>query len=235
MTWSLIVLDSETREVGVAGASCTGYVAGIAGIVPGKGAIVAQAMSNMDAKARGLELIEAGVAPREIIARITDPSFDPSFADQQYGVVTFAHFDAPANFTGDGADEYRGALSGPGFSVQGNILTGEAVLRAPFDVILAGRREKRPLYETVMAALEAGGAAGGDKRCGEQRATSAFVTMARPDDSRWNPYVNLVVHGLDRGGPGAVDVLRREFERWKAAYRENRSTQWFLMPPAATR
>jgi hypothetical protein len=46
--------------------------------------------------------------------------------------------------------------------------------------------------------------------------------------------LNLVVHGVDRGGVNAVEVLRSEYEWWKAAYRKSRSTQWFLMPPAKT-
>jgi uncharacterized Ntn-hydrolase superfamily protein len=234
MTWSLIVLDRETKEIGVAGASCSGYVAGIEGIVPGKGAIVAQAMSNMEAKARGMEMIEAGAAPREIITAITDPKFDPSFADRQYAVVTFDHLNAPASFTGGEAAPYAGALSGEGISVQGNILASKEVLQAPWDAIQAAQQERLPLYEILMRALEAGGAAGGDTRCGEQRATSAFVKMARPDDGMWNPYLYLVVHGVDRGGTNAVMVLRAEYERWKAAYRDCRSTQWFLMPPART-
>ncbi|GAB4017395.1 hypothetical protein GCM10028773_13680 [Spirosoma koreense] len=36
--------------------------------------------------------------------------------------------------------------------------------------------------ETLMLALEAGAEAGGDKRCGEQRATCAFIRMATPNE-----------------------------------------------------
>jgi len=181
-----------------------------------------------------MELIEAGAAPHEMIAVITDPQFDPSFADQQYAVVTFDHLNAPASFTGSGAAPYAGALAGEGISVQGNILASKEVLQASLDAIQAARREKLPLYETLIRALEAGSAAGGDTRCGEQRATSAFVKVARADDSVWNPYLNLVVHGVDRGDVNAVTVLHTEYERWIAAYRNSRSTQWFLMPPART-
>jgi uncharacterized Ntn-hydrolase superfamily protein len=231
MTWSLIVLNNDTKEIGVAGASCTGYVAGIAGIVPGKGAIMAQAMSNMQAKAEGMELIAADVAPQDIIARITDPAFDPSFADQQYAVVTFAHLSASAHFTGEGTGAFSGALTGDGFSAQGNILTGEAVLSAIRDAIVSATKSGLSLEETVMQALEAGSTSGGDKRCGEQRATSAFLTVARPQDSAWNPYLNLVVHGVDRGSVNAVAFLRSEYERWKTIGKDNRSTQWFVRPP----
>ncbi|HET9277132.1 MAG TPA: DUF1028 domain-containing protein, partial [Flavitalea sp.] len=45
-TWSIIVIDPKTKEIGIAGASCTRSVYGIGAIIPGKGAIVVQAMSN---------------------------------------------------------------------------------------------------------------------------------------------------------------------------------------------
>ncbi len=36
-TWSIVILDPGTNRIGVAGASCTGYVYGIMGMRPGKG------------------------------------------------------------------------------------------------------------------------------------------------------------------------------------------------------
>jgi hypothetical protein len=38
-TWSIVAVDGATREVGSAGASCTGFVAGIVGLVPDRGVI----------------------------------------------------------------------------------------------------------------------------------------------------------------------------------------------------
>ncbi|MGH9941700.1 MAG: DUF1028 domain-containing protein, partial [Pyrinomonadaceae bacterium] len=37
-TWSIVAVDPRTKEVGIAGASCTDFVFGIAGLAPGKGA-----------------------------------------------------------------------------------------------------------------------------------------------------------------------------------------------------
>jgi hypothetical protein len=62
-TWSVIVIDPNTKEIGIAGASCTYSVYGIGGIVPGKGAVVVQAMSNKLARNKGLQMmlaLEAG-------------------------------------------------------------------------------------------------------------------------------------------------------------------------------
>ena len=54
-TWSIIIIDPKTKEIGIAGASCTYSVYGIGGIVPGKGAVVVQAMSNKSARNKGLQ------------------------------------------------------------------------------------------------------------------------------------------------------------------------------------
>jgi uncharacterized Ntn-hydrolase superfamily protein len=97
-TWSIIVLDPETRSIGLAGASCSDYVAGIAGFVPGKGAVMAQAASNRQAKTKAEELIRAGIAPDQILTTITDPKFDPDFSRQQYAVMTFDALDRPVTY-----------------------------------------------------------------------------------------------------------------------------------------
>ncbi len=75
-TWSIIIVDPVSGEIGIAAASCSYSVYGIGGIVPGKGAIVAQAMSNMKAKTKGVEMIKSGSSPEEILYVIIDPAFD---------------------------------------------------------------------------------------------------------------------------------------------------------------
>ena len=59
-TWSIIVADPKTKQIGIAGASCTRSVYGIGAIVPGKGAIVVQAMSNGAARLQGFRMIMDG-------------------------------------------------------------------------------------------------------------------------------------------------------------------------------
>src|SRR5919112_1617826 len=81
-TWSIIVIDPKTKEIGIAGASCTYSVFGIGAIVPGKGAIVVQAMSNPLARLHGFRMIMDGVAPEAILEKIRHPDYDPQ--QQQY-------------------------------------------------------------------------------------------------------------------------------------------------------
>jgi uncharacterized Ntn-hydrolase superfamily protein len=66
-TWSLIVIDPTTGEIGIAGASCTSDCSGIGSILPGKGAIIVQAMSSANAHDVGRRLIREGYSLDEIL------------------------------------------------------------------------------------------------------------------------------------------------------------------------
>jgi hypothetical protein len=87
------------------------------------------------------------------------------------------------------------------------------------------------MEEILLSALEAGASGGGDKRCGKQRATSAFITVIRADLPWCEPYLNLNVHHVQKGGPNAVAMVRGKYRRWKAHHRGGRSTSWAIAPP----
>lgn len=212
-TWSLILIDQKTGEIGIAGASCTYNCYGIGRIVPGNGAIIVQAMSNNDARQQGLEMIRAGAAPEEIIAALKKSKFD--FERQQYAIVTLRHPESPATYTGSETHASKGTLTARGVSVQGNTLTNERQLQAILDAVLKGQQDSLRIEEILMRALEVGAETGGDNRCGEQRASSAFLMMARPDDKPNHLSLNLQIFGQPKGGQNAVLLLRRKYERWK--------------------
>jgi uncharacterized Ntn-hydrolase superfamily protein len=67
--------------------------------------------------------------------------------------------------------EWAGGIGGPGFSVQGNILASQAVVKAMARVF---QETKGELSERLLAALEAGQEAGGDRR-GQQSAALLVV------------------------------------------------------------
>ena len=69
------------------------------------------------------------------------------------------------------------------------------------------------IADILMNSLEAGSLSGGDKRCGEQKASSAFIMVAKPGDTK--PYIDLNIFGQRKGGQNAVDMLRKKFEKWK--------------------
>ncbi len=211
-TWSIILVDPATKEIGIAGASCTPNVYGIGAIAPGKGAIIVQAMSNGEARNKGLKMILANATPQQILAELVNSRYDPE--DQQYAIVCLNDIDHPVTYTGASAAAAKGALTAPGVSVQGNILVNEEVLTHIFDAIAKARKQSYSLHHTLMLALEAGAKAGGDKRCGAQTATSAFITVTRPVDNAGKPYLNLVVSRISRGGDNAVELLREQYNQW---------------------
>jgi uncharacterized Ntn-hydrolase superfamily protein len=222
-TWSITAVDEKTREVGITGASCTDFVFGIAGVAPGKGVIVAQAMSNMAAKRLGVKMLLEGASPQAVIAAITNPDFDLNFSLQQYGVAALGFESKPATYTGADTDGWKGAAQGYGVSVQGNILTDAKVVS---DALVAfsslSRDGKSSLADRLMAALEAGAASGGDSRCGMQKARSAFIIVAKPADDISAPYLRLNIPGQEEGGANPVKLLRQKYDKWRRSEIENR-------------
>jgi uncharacterized Ntn-hydrolase superfamily protein len=100
--------------------------------------------------------------------------------------------------------------------VQGNTLASEDELSLIFEAVRQGQQAGLPLGEILMRALEAGSSAGGDKRCAQQRATSAFLIVAKPTDKTRKPYLDLQFFGQKPGGMNAVALLRGKYEKWKS-------------------
>jgi uncharacterized Ntn-hydrolase superfamily protein len=242
-TWSIVAVDPETREVGVAGASCILDADVIAILVPGQGAAVAQAYTNPDGRVRLRKEIEQGRSAQGAIDAVTTRLFDsflaaPLYQLRQYGVVTLTEGDAPAHFTGRWTIDHAGGRTGPNVSVQGNTLHGPEVLDEALAAFLHTPAGCRPrLAERLLAAVVAGGEAGGDKRCvPELAALSAFLQVAapgdppdapslsleaqRPGEPPWNPW-REIQNGI-RPAPGTreenpVLLLAAAFDRQRAA------------------
>jgi uncharacterized Ntn-hydrolase superfamily protein len=213
-TWSIIILDRVTGTVGVAAASCTSDVYGIVALAPGQGALVAQALGHPPAMREAVRLLRTGAAPAAMLKAVSAPEMDSALHDRQYG---FATFDSGlAQFTGSALGDYRGERNGDGILVQGNQLAGPRVLDDAMEAIAEARAAGKPLEEVLLAGLMAGAAAGGDRRCGAQGATAAFVTVAKPGDNPTWPYLTLRVVDAPPGGVSAVDVLAKRLAIWKA-------------------
>jgi uncharacterized Ntn-hydrolase superfamily protein len=215
-TWSIIIIDPKTREIGIAGASCTYNCYGIGKIIPNVGAIIVQAMSNNEAREKGIQMIIAESTPEQIIQALRNPVFDPE--RQQYAIVTIKFINEPRTYTGDSAKRFNGGLTDKGISVQGNTLTNSTELMVIMEAVQRGRNNQLNISEILMKALEAGSMAGGDRRCGDQRATSAFIIVAKPNDKK--PHLDLVIFGQAKGGQNAVNLLRKKYEKWKEKRRQ---------------
>jgi uncharacterized Ntn-hydrolase superfamily protein len=167
-TFSICAYDPERKEWGVAVASK--YLA-VGSAVPwakaGVGCVATQASVNVTYGPKGLELLEQGKSAAEVIKMLTDA--DGGKASRQLGIVD-AKGEA-ANFSGASCFGWFGAKSGKNYTCQGNLLAGEKVVN---DMAEAFEKATGPLAWRLMAALEAGEKAGGDKR-GKQSAAILVV------------------------------------------------------------
>jgi len=171
MTFSIVALDPATGEAGVAVQSkflCVGAV--VPWAKAGVGAIATQAWANPRYGPEGLALLEAGLSAEEVVAALT--AADPGAADRQLGVVDATG--RAASYTGPGCLDWAGGVVGENFACQGNILVGQATVQAMADTF---RTTPGDLAERLTMPLQAGAAAGGDRR-GLQ---SAALYIAKAD------------------------------------------------------
>ncbi len=205
-TWSIIAVDRNTGEIGIAGASCTFDVSGIASLIPGKGAIVVQASSNYFARIKGVDLMENNTPIVDILKAMKAKEFNPE--RQQYGVIILDNNSAPLVYSGTEIKDWYGSRVGDSFAVLGNILVGPNVINEAFNSF--NEAKDKPFSERLMDALKAGENAGGDKRCGEQKARSAFISVYNPV---LEAITNLSINGIDKGGMPAVTLLKSKFNK----------------------
>jgi uncharacterized Ntn-hydrolase superfamily protein len=178
-TWSIVGVDQETGEVGVAVASCVGFEVTIVPVlVPGIGAAASQADISRASGRRLVDALESGASAQEVIDAVVAADDGPD--DRQFGAVVIDG--SGAGWTGADnlvvATDRRNADAT--VSAQGNILTAEDVV---VDAIAAFDAADGELADRLLAGLRAGGDAGGDSRCGEQTATAAALLVATPDDA----------------------------------------------------
>ncbi len=217
-TWSIVAVDPKTQEVGSAGASCTRFVAGIVGLAPGHGVIVAQAASNAEAREKGVAMLMAGSSPAQVVAAVATAAFDADFEEQQYGVAALGFDETVAAFTGARTHPAQRHVLGRGVAVQGNILTNADVIDRALAAFDAPELRTRPLADRLLAALEAGGAAGGDRRCDQQTALSAYLAVAKPTDNPRTPYIRVIVPGQKPGSPNPVRLVRKKYDAWRQTH-----------------
>lgn len=142
----------------------------------GVGAAATQAAGVAIFGKRALRELAGGASPEEALARVV--ADDPGRETRQLGIVTADG--RAAAFTGADCLDWAGHRVGPGFAVQGNILAGAAVVD---EMARAYEETVGPLVERLVAALEAGQAAGGDKR-GQQSAAVVVERVGARSESR---------------------------------------------------
>lgn len=165
MTFSIVARCPLTGRLGVAVATAVPAVGSMCPFTrAGTGAVSTQSWVNPYLALGVLDLIAAGTPAGEALIAVL--AQDAAHELRQIGVVDAAG-EATA-FTGAECTPWCGQEIGEGFAVQGNMLTGPEVIA---DMASAFRASAgAPLDERLMRAMEAGDAAGGDRR-GRQSAS----------------------------------------------------------------
>jgi len=174
MTWSIVARDAS----GALGVIVASRFFAVGALCPhvhsGIGALSTQALVNPLYGARGLMLLGQGTAPGDVVRSLV--SADSGREHRQLHVI-----DAEGNVaahTGTECIDWCGQLAGESFSVAGNMLAGPQVIEDTAQVYDAGR--ELPFAERLMAAMQAGEAAGGDKRGKQSVALLVCTTEAYP-------------------------------------------------------
>jgi uncharacterized Ntn-hydrolase superfamily protein len=233
MTWSIVAQDA-TGAFGVAiasrffavGALCPHAAGGV-------GAVATQALVNPLYGPGALAAMTQGADPAAIVRELTDA--DPGRDHRQLHLIDRAG--RVAAHTGIACIDWCGHRAGWRYSVAGNMLAGPRVLDDTAAAFEAAREV--PLAERLLAAMEAGEAAGGDKRGRQAAALILYTTERYPaldlrvDDhalplvelrrlygkslERFQPFVACLPRRDDPGGVTDRVVIDASIERFQAA------------------
>jgi uncharacterized Ntn-hydrolase superfamily protein len=180
MTWSIIVRETDdagkTTRFGIAitsrffavGAMCPA-------IRPGAGAVCSQALMNPTYPPRGLRLLAEGVPAPDCLRLLLESDAGRDF--RQVHMIDDAG--RIAQHTGPGPRAWAGHVQAPNVSVAGNILAGPAVVEETLETWL--KRSDLAMEHRLMAALDAGQAAGGDSRGKESVAILIYRDQEWPE------------------------------------------------------
>ena len=211
MTFSIVAWDSSTKMTGVAVA--TKHLA-VGALVPHAkadvGAIATQAQTNPLLGIAGLQLLQEHgangsnvdpITPQDVIATLLEEDEQRDY--RQLHLVD--RTGRTAAWTGSKCVDWAGHFTFDNFSVAGNMLVGEETLTAMADAYQA--KEGMEFCERLIQSLEAGEAAGGDKR-GRQ---SAAIYVVHQDDY---PHLDLRIDHHDN----PIAQLRHIFEESRKEY-----------------
>jgi uncharacterized Ntn-hydrolase superfamily protein len=218
-TFSIVAIDTITGEIGSAGASCIdeggipGGVIVLSDVHPGIGAIHTQAYWLAANQNYAKQLMNDGLSPQQIIDSLVAHDAQNNPTKRQYGIVDFRDgVVRSAAYTGVNCDNYKNHITGPNYSIQGNILLGQEILDSMESRFLNTEGE---LICRLMAALQGAKVVGADTRCFAYGTSSlsAFARVAKPTDPVNDLYLDFnvpsVISGVD-----PIDSLQVLVDTW---------------------
>lgn len=245
-TWSIVVANRATGEVGLAAATCLiadNLKQGLTCVIAGKGAGANQyagVASNIVAMGEGFR---QDLPPADILDLVL--ANEPFNAQLQTGIVSL-HGGPPVVFTGGAVDPARLAIAGESgdlsYAIQGNSLAGQEVIEAAEEALLTHDGD---LGQKLLAAMQAAREFGGDGRCScefanptacgspppefEKSAHVAILSVARIGDQpapctgtsncvSGSYYLFRNIKGNDAlpNDPDPVEQLHERYANWRA-------------------
>ncbi|MFQ6615262.1 MAG: DUF1028 domain-containing protein [Fidelibacterota bacterium] len=210
-TYSIVALDSQTGQLGVAVQS---HWFSVGTVVPwaraGVGAVATQSFARIDYGPDGLGLMEEGMTAEEALVRLIDQ-------DRGQEVRQVAMVDIDGNVavhTGLRCIEAAGHQTGKGYSVQANLMGSPTVWPA---MAKAFESAQGDLASRMLAALEAAEKEGGDIR-GRQSAAMLIVT-GEPTGVPWK---DVILDLRVDDDPDPLGELRRLIRIHRAYEHANR-------------
>lgn len=220
-TFSIVAVDTVTGEIGSAGASCVGAINGVGAfilsdVLEGIGAIHTQASYLEANQLTARQRMLAGDSPQQIIDYMVAHDAQNNPTIRQYGVVDLRRRGESAAYTGINCIDYKNHATGPGYAVQGNILSGQVIIDTMRNTFL---RTPGALADRLMATLEAAKIIGADTRCASRGTSSrsSFIKVVRIGDGAV-PYLQKIVPDSPVGND-PITILHAMFNQWKDSLR----------------
>jgi uncharacterized Ntn-hydrolase superfamily protein len=171
-TFSIVAFDPLSGDLGVAVQS---KFFGVGTVVPwakaNVGAVATQSYANITYGTEGLSLLEQSIHPKVALMQLTNSDNDNAY--RQVSMIDASG--RTSSFTGSRCNDWAGHIAGPNFAVQGNLLAGQAVVEGMAKAFeTSSNIPGTELADWLMASLQAGQDAGGDRR-GRQSAALLVV------------------------------------------------------------
>ncbi len=181
-TWSIVMVDCESKDVAVGTVTCLNnfdLLALVPVVVVGKGAAAVQAAGDFDGIRRPIifEELMNGTAPADILDILENIG---GHSSRQYGIVDVNG--EAITFTGNDANAWAGGVTGTigsiTYAIQGNILAGDCVVPAIEQAVL---NTPGGMADKLMAGMIAAHEQGGDGRCSCSPANPTSCGCPPPD------------------------------------------------------
>jgi len=204
-TFSIVARDPETGDLGVAVQS---HYFSVGPIVPwaepGVGAVATQSLVEVSYGPRGLQMMSSGRGAKQTLEELL--SQDPNKDVRQVAMIDSRG--EVAAWTGKKCIPAAGDHVGAGYSVQANLMSNPNIWPA---MALAYENTEGDLADRLLAALEAGQAAGGDIR-GQQSAAIVIVKGKRSS----KPWADRIMDLRVEDSPHPIAELKRLVKTWRA-------------------